>query len=252
VTPPDATATATAGPRTAQAGPADAHLDLLVGGMTCAACAARIEKRLNKLDGVVASVNFATETAVVSYDPALAGPDQVIGTVAALGYTAAVPLPDAEDEEGGESAALRNYRKRLFVAAPLTIPVIVLGMRHGFDLHHLGHMEHEHVMGPNGQLLEKAPGVSRVRLVELGLTTPVVLWAGLPFHRVAWLNLRHRAATMDTLVSLGTLSAFLWSVWAVLAGREEVYLEVAAAVTTFLLAGRWAEARSRRRGTRKL
>jgi len=231
MTPPDATATAS------REATAAANVTLLVGGMTCAACAARIEKRLNKLDGVVASVNFATETAVVDYDPARTDPDALVGTVSALGYTAAVPLPDVEIEDEGESAALRNYRKRLFVSLPLTIPVIVLGMRHGFDVQHMGHMEHAHLHGPNGEELGVEPGISRLRLVELALTSPVVLWAGLPFHRVAWLNLKHRAATMDTLVSLGTLSAFLWSVWAVLAGREEVYLEVAAAVTTFLLAG---------------
>jgi Cu+-exporting ATPase len=242
LTPSDATATAT------RVTPG-ASINLAVGGMTCAACAARIEKKLNKLDGVVASVNFATESAVVDYDPAATSPDSLISTVTALGYTAAVPLPDAEDEDEGESAALRNYRKRLFVSLPLTIPVMILGMRHGFDLHHIGHMEHvpaTHMHGPNGEELGATHTVERLRLVELALTAPVVLWAGLPFHRVAWLNLRHRAATMDTLVSLGTLSAFLWSVWAVLAGRQEIYLEVAAAVTTFLLAGRWAEARSRR------
>jgi Cu+-exporting ATPase len=247
VTPPDATATAS---RVAPGSTSAANVTLAVGGMTCAACAARIEKRLNKLDGVVASVNFATETAVVDYDPAQATPETLVGTVSALGYTAAVPLPDVEVDDEGESAALRNYRKRLFVSLPLTIPVLVLGMRHGFDLQHIGHMEHVpqmHMHGPNGEELAPVRTVERLRLVELGLTAPVVLWAGLPFHRVAWLNLRHRTATMDTLVSLGTLSAFLWSVWAVLAGRQEIYLEVAAAVTTFLLAGRWAEARSRRR-----
>ncbi len=142
MTPPDGAATATSSAPTVRAGAAEAvHLDLLVGGMTCAACAARIEKRLNKMDGVVASVNFATETAAVDYDPACTNAETMIGTVTALGYTAAVPTPDADEEDAGESAALRNYRKRLLVSLPLTIPVMFLGMRHGFDFGHIGHME---------------------------------------------------------------------------------------------------------------
>ena len=248
--PVDVTATSAVGAEAPTA--AAAHVDLAVGGMTCAACASRIEKRLNKLEGVTAAVNFATETAAVDYDPARIAPEAVIATVEGLGYSAAVPDPGVEVDEREESAALRNYRRRFLLAAPLTIPVVALGMRHGFDIHHIGHMEHlpAHMHGPNGEELPGMGGARRIsttRAVELGLTAPVVLWAGLPFHRVAWMNLRHRTATMDTLVSLGTLSAFLWSVWAVLAGREEIYLEVAAAVTTFLLLGRWLEARSRRR-----
>jgi Cu+-exporting ATPase len=212
------------------------QVDLLVGGMTCAACAARIEKRLNALDGVLASVNFATATANVTFDPNSCTPQDLIARVEKTGYTAAVAAADALAEEPDEGGAQRRLGLRLLLAVPLSLAVVVIGMRHGIDLRHPGRMSGG--MDSTDRTL---------RWVSLVLTAPVVFVSGYPFHRAAWVNLRHRAATMDTLVSMGTLSAFAWSTGAVISGREDVYFEAAAAVTTFLLIGRWAEARSRRR-----
>jgi Cu+-exporting ATPase len=177
--------------------------------MTCASCARRVEKRLNELDGVTATVNFATEKASVAYDDAVA-PARLIAAVEAAGYAAT--LPAARDE----------LRTRLIVAAPLSFVVLVLAML-------------------------PALRFAGWEWVSLALATPVVLWAGLPFHRAAWANLRHGAATMDTLISLGTLAAYLWSVYALCFGAAGMYLETAGIVTTFLLAGRWLEARAKRR-----
>ncbi len=220
-----------------------AQVDLLVGGMTCAACAARIEKRLNALDGVLATVNFATATASVSFDPSACTPEDLIARVEKTGYTAAIAAADVLSDEVDDGGAQRSLGLRLLLAIPLTIAVVVIGMRHGIDLRHPGRMSGS-MSGMSGGIT----GTEEVlRWVSLFLTAPVVFVAGWPFHRAAFLNLRHRAATMDTLVSMGTLSAFAWSAVAVIAGRSEVYFEVAAAVTTFLLLGRWAEARSRRR-----
>src|SRR4051794_16807948 len=190
--------------------------ELLIGGMTCASCAARIEKKLNRLDGVTATVNYATEKARVSYADGVT-PDDLIATVEKTGYTATLPQPEPAAEAG------TGLRTRLILSAVLSVPVLAMGMV------------------PTLQF----PGWQWLSLV---LATPVVLWGGLPFHRAAWTNLRHGAATMDTLVSLGTLAAFGWSlVTLVLGTGAELYVEAAAVVTTFLLAGRWLEARAKRR-----
>lgn len=223
------------------------EVDLVIGGMTCASCAARIEKKLNKLPGVTASVNFATEKARVSFPPTVA-PEDLVATVEATGYTATLPAPP-ETATNGASAAddpraqeARRWRQRLQVSAGLTVPVLLLAMVPAFQF-------------DNWQWL------------SLTLASPVVVWGALPFHRAAWTNLRHGAATMDTLISVGVGAAYLWSLYALFftgAGRTgmrmpfelvpsrstgaaaNLYLEVAAAVTTFILAGRYFEARAKR------
>ncbi len=190
------------------------RIELSIGGMTCASCAARIERKLNRLDGVTATVNFATERAAVTFPPGL-DPARLVATVEATGYTAR--LPDSAAEQ-------RNDRlgTRLLVALVLAVPVLVLAMVPALHFPHW-------------------PWLSAL------LTAPVVLWSGWRFHAAAWQNLRHRAATMDTLISVGTLAAFGWSLVASFAGTIPVYFEVAAAVTVFVLAGRYAEARAKRR-----
>ena len=216
------------------------RLELAVDGMTCASCAARIERKLNKLDGVSASVNYATEKATVEFDPALVTPDVLLDTVETVGYRAR--LPEAAPAAAPEHDPTDVLRLRLLAAAVLTLPVLLLGMIPALQF-------------TNWQWL------------AWQLSTPVVLWAGWPFHRATWQNLRHGAATMDTLISVGTLAAWGWSVFALFfldAGRpgmrmmfelvpsrggsgEQIYFEVAAAVVTFLLAGRYFEARAKRR-----
>ncbi|WP_277751663.1 heavy metal translocating P-type ATPase [Prescottella subtropica] len=217
--------------------------ELAIGGMTCASCAARIEKKLNKLDGVTATVNYATEKAKVAFDTAVST-DELISVVEAAGYTATLPTPpaaepgDAEDPRDRELAALRT---RLIVSAVLSVPVIAMAMIPALQF-------------TNWQWL------------SLALAAPVIVWAGLPFHRAAWTNLRHGAATMDTLISLGTSAAFAWSLYALFFGTAgqpgmkhafeltvsrgdgaaNIYLEVAAGVVTFVLAGRYFEAKSKR------
>ncbi len=213
------------------------QIELAIGGMTCASCAMRIEKKLNKLDGVVATVNYATEKATVSY-PETVTPQDLVSTVEATGYTAALPAAKAETAEEPSDP----LRTRLIVAIVLSVPVIVLAMVPALQF-------------PNWQWL------------SLTLAAPVVVYGGLPFHKAAWANLRHGAATMDTLISLGTLAAFGWSLWALFFGTAGVtgmkhpfslaiersdgagnlYLEVAAGVTMFILAGRYFESRSKRR-----
>src|SRR4051794_9338443 len=191
--------------------------ELLIGGMTCASCAARIEKKLNRLDGVTATVNYATEKASVRYSGGVT-PDDLIATVEKTGYTAALPQPEPQETDGSGS-----LRTRLIVSAALSVPVVLLGM-------------------------VPALQVTGWQWISLVLTAPVIAWGGLPFHRATWTNLRHGAATMDTLVSLGTLAAFGWSLISLLFSTgAELYFEAAAVVTTFLLAGRWLEARARRR-----
>ncbi|MGH2685763.1 MAG: heavy metal translocating P-type ATPase, partial [Actinomycetota bacterium] len=214
--------------------------------MTCASCAARIEKKLNRLDGVSASVNYATETAVVEAQAEI-DPASLVAVVEATGYTAALP-PSPEERERTErtepietdpAAALRT---RLAVSAVLAVPVVAIAMISPLQFDHW-------------------------QWLSLTLAAPVVVWGGLPFHRAAWLNLRHGAATMDTLISVGTLAAFGWSLYALFlgeagepemrmpfdltvergAGTHEIYLEVAAGVTVFILAGRYFEARAKRR-----
>ncbi|MFJ2087913.1 heavy metal translocating P-type ATPase [Streptomyces sp. NPDC087901] len=262
--------------------------EFAIGGMTCASCAARVEKKLNRMDGVTATVNYATEKARVAFGPGT-GLADLIATVEKTGYTAQpvhrpeptppartpapaaqdtgsvapAPAPDAEagteDDEGtatgtgtsptpGPAAddaptpALAALRQRLIVSAVLAAPVVALAMIPALQF-------------DNWQWL------------SLTLAAPVVVWGGLPFHRATWTNLRHGAATMDTLVSVGTLAAFGWSLWALFLGdagmpgmrhgfdftvsRTEgastIYLEVAAGVVTFILLGRYLEARSKRK-----
>jgi len=192
-----------------------------VTGMTCASCAARIEKKLGKVDGVSASVNYATNKALVLAPAGMAVAD-LIKTVESAGYGASVPVPDAPAPP--DPAEL--LRRRVTVSAILAVPVILLGMIPALHF----------------------PGWQWVSLV---LATPVVAWAGWPFHRSAWVNLRHGATTMDTLVSLGTIAAYLQSVYALVwgsAGRmgAEVYFEAAVGIVTFILLGRYFEARARR------
>jgi Cu+-exporting ATPase len=194
------------------------RVELEIGGMTCASCAARVEKKLNKLEGVEASVNYATELASVSFDPEQHPVGELLRTVAAAGYTAALPTDDvaAEDTVG-------PLRRRLLVAAALTLPLVLLA-----------------VIPP----LQ----VDGWEWLALALSTPIVLWAGLPFHRAALQNARHLTATMDTLISIGTLAAWGWSAVVQVAGLDQdVYFEVAGVTTTLVLLGRYIEARARRR-----
>jgi len=185
---------------------------LSVGGMTCSSCAARIEKRLNRIDGVHASVNFATEQAAITY-PDSVTTDELVAAVEATGYSASVDKADAPTETA--------YLPRLLVSLALTIPVLALSMIPALQF-------------PTWPLW------------ALALTTPVVLWGAWPLHHAAWTNLRHGAATMDTLVSLGVLTSYLWSAWMLSTGSEHLYLEVAATVTTLILAGKFFETRAKR------
>ena len=197
--------------------------DLELRGMTCASCAAHIERGLNSLDGVHATVNFAVERAHVEHDPGVSTAD-LIEAVEATGYQAAVlggPDEQLPDDVAGDS----ELRTRLVVSAVLAVPVIALSMVMAWQF-------------PGWQWL------------ALGLTTPIVAWGGYPFHRAAVISARHGASTMDTLVSIGTLAAYLWSAVSVVGdgahAHGHLYFEVAAAVTVFLLAGRYAEARAKR------
>ena len=214
------------------------RLELPIEGMTCASCAARIERKLNKLDGVTASVNYATEKAAVEYDPAQVSPESLVEAVEQVGYSAHLPEASGETTEIDPTASLR---RRLIFAAALSLPVLLMGMISALQFTYW-------------------------QWLALQLATPVVLWAGWPFHVAAWKNLRHGAATMDTLISLGTLAAWGWSVVALFfldagttgmkmpfelvpsrtAGTDQIYLEVASVVITFLLAGRYFEARAKR------
>ena len=197
---------------------APSRIELDVGGMTCASCAARVERELNKLGGVSASVNYATEVASVAYDPRAVHPPDLVRAVEEAGYTAALP-----DEVGAKIDVSRALQTRMLVSSALTVPLLLLAMVPPLQF--------------NGW-----------EWVAFALATPIVLWAGLPFHRAAVLNARHLTATMDTLVSLGTLAAWGWSVVVLLAGLDaDVYFEVAGVITTLILAGRFLEARARRR-----
>ncbi|WP_263283256.1 heavy metal translocating P-type ATPase [Nocardioides rotundus] len=217
--------------------PAELDTELAITGMTCASCAHRIERKLNKMDGVTASVNYATEKASVHHAAGVSTAD-LLAVVEAAGYTAALPEDGRDDGE----AELASLRRRLLVSAALSVPVIAMAMVPALQF----------------------PGWQWVSLV---LATPVVLWAAWPFHRAAWTNLRHAATTMDTLVSVGVLAAFAWSLVALVVGSAgeigmvhgfdlrparsdglgNIYLEAATGVTTFLLAGRYFEKRSKRR-----
>ncbi|MFF5035592.1 heavy metal translocating P-type ATPase [Nocardia salmonicida] len=221
------------------------RIELSIGGMTCASCANRIEKKLNKLDGVTATVNYATEKARVEYSGDLT-PENLVATVEEAGYTAALPVSkidkgaaSAPATEGDDPTA--SLRQRLLISLVLTVPVIAMAMIPVLQF-------------TNWQWL------------SLTLAAPVVIWGALPFHRAAWTNLRHATATMDTLISIGTLAALGWSLYALFwgtagmpgmthpfqltiardGGAGNIYLEVAAGVTTFILAGRYFEARSKR------
>ncbi len=219
------------------------QVELSIEGMTCASCVVRIEGRLNALEGVSATVNYATEKARVEYDAQTVAPEQLIGAVASAGYGATLPSHDPagsriEQPEPDPTAALR---RRLLLAAPPALVAVVLSMVPALQF-------------DNWQWL------------VLNLTAPVILWGGWPFHRAAWANLKHATATMDTLISLGTLTALGWSLYALFigdagmtgmtmdfelipqaSGEEHIFLEVGAVVTTFLLAGRYFEARAKRR-----
>ncbi|GAA2617168.1 heavy metal translocating P-type ATPase [Actinomadura fulvescens] len=221
-------------------GPAAGQIELAIGGMTCASCAARIEKRLNKIEGVTATVNYATEKAKVEF-PAGVSPDELIASVEKAGYTAELPAPP-KTENAEDADELRPLRQRLITSVVLSIPIIAMAMIPALQF-------------DNWQWL------------SLTLAAPVVVYAGWPFHRAALTNLRHGAATMDTLVSVGTLAAFGWSLWALFFGTAgepgmrhgfefsmtrsdgsmNIYFEAAAGVIAFILAGRYFEARSKRR-----
>ena len=220
------------------------HLELPIEGMTCASCANRVERKLNKLDGVTATVNYATEKARVQFDSGTVAAEDLVGAVEAAGYAAALPsTPGAADERvDAEQDAIALLGRRVLLAALLSLPALVLAMVPALQF-------------------------DNFQWLSLNLVTPVVLWAAWPFHKAAWANLRHGAATMDTLVSLGTLAAWLWSLYALFigdagmndmrmafevipkpgAGADQIYLETAGVVTTFLLAGRYFEARAKRR-----
>ncbi|AJT64466.1 Cation-transporting P-type ATPase A [Streptomyces lydicus] len=224
------------------------RVELEIGGMTCASCAARIEKKLNRMEGVTATVNYATEKAQVAVaEGSGIGTAELIATVVKTGYTAAVPEPPAPapDDRGGRAAEgdpLAALRHRLLTSLALSLPVVLMAMVPALQF-------------TNWQWL------------SLTLAAPVVAYAAWPFHKAAWTNLRHGAATMDTLISMGTLAAFGWSLWALFFGTAgmpgmthpfeltiartdgsgSIYLEAAAGVTTFILAGRYFEARSKRK-----
>jgi Cu+-exporting ATPase len=194
------------------------RIELEIGGMTCASCAARVEKKLNKLEGVHANVNYATELASVNYDPQQVALSELVDTVKAAGYSAALP-----DDSTGQTDLVLPLRRRLQVSLALTIPLVLLAMVPPFQF-------------------------DGWEWVALALAAPIVLWAGLPFHRAALLNARHFAATMDTLISIGTLAAWGWSAVVLVAGLDaDVYFEVAGVITTLILLGRFLEARARRR-----
>ncbi|MFC7358804.1 heavy metal translocating P-type ATPase [Nocardioides astragali] len=226
--------------------PAAGSIELAITGMTCASCANRIERKLNKLDGVTATVNYATEKAKVTFDPDVA-PETLVSAVEQAGYGASLPQPERitgenDGDAGAETDPVRALRQRLLVSAVLTVPVIAMAMVPALQF-------------TNWQWL------------SLTLAAPVVVWGAWPFHRAAWTNLRHGTSTMDTLISLGTLAALGWSLYALFWGTAgipgmthpfeltiersdgagNIYLEAASGVTTFILAGRYFEQRSKRR-----
>ncbi|RDG33494.1 heavy metal translocating P-type ATPase [Streptomyces corynorhini] len=273
------TRTSGAAPGQGAAGAADtatAEVELIIGGMTCASCAARVEKKLNRMDGVAATVNYATEKAKVSYRGEDVAVQDLIATVEATGYTATEPAPvhpvpahpapvhpvpargatdsaphDTQDPGEARDEArdreLKTLRERLLTAVVLAVPVVAMAMIPALQF-------------DNWQWL------------SLTLAAPVVVYAGWPFHRAAWTNARHGAATMDTLISVGTWAAFLWSLWALFFGTAgmhgmrhpfeltisrgdasgNIYLEAAAGVTAFILAGRYFEVRAKRRAATAL
>src|SRR4051812_15918976 len=226
------------------AAPTTQRVELPITGMTCASCANRVERKLNDLDGVAATVNYATEKARVEFDPGTVAPEQLVEAVAAVGYQAALPTRAPADghDAPAEQDETAPLRRRLILAAVLSVPALLLAMIPALQF-------------------------DNFQWLSLNLVTPVVLWAAWPFHKAAWANLKHGAATMDTLVSVGTLAAWLWSLYALFLGdagmndmrmtfdvipnpgegADQIYLETAGIVTTFLLAGRYFEAKARRR-----
>jgi len=217
-------------------------VELTIGGMTCASCAARVESRLNKLDGVLATVNYVTERARVTA-PLDVSTQDLVAAVEATGYTATLPVPpgrDVELQDQPRDAPTQALRQRLIVSAVLALPVLVVSMVRPLQFEDW-------------------------QWAALALASPVVVWGALPFHRAAWTNARHGVATMDTLISIGVSAAYLWSLWALFVGdaglpgatmevsllprqgvgENEIYLEVASAVTVFVLAGRYMEARAK-------
>ena len=220
------------------------QIEVAIGGMTCASCANRVERKLNKLDGVTATVNYATEKAKISA-PGGISTDELVAAIESAGYTATLPGPAAPEEseaDGAEDRALRTLRQRLIVSAVLSLPVVALAMIPALQFTYW-------------------------QWLSLTLVAPVWVWAGAPFHRATWTNLKHGAATMDTLISMGTTAAMAWSIYALFFGTAgtpgmvhpfelsvaptdgagNVYLEVVGGVITFILAGRYFEARSKRR-----
>ncbi len=221
--------------------PASQEIELILGGMTCASCANRIEKKLNKLDGVEATVNYATEKARV-YVPQNFDTEQLVQAVADAGYTATLPAPpESEASDDPRDVELQSLRQRLIISTLLTVPVIAMAMIPALQFTYW-------------------------QWISLTLAAPVVVWGGWPFHKAAWQNLKHGTATMDTLVSIGTIAAFLWSLYALLFGTDgepgmthgfdfsiapsdglnNIYLEAAAGVTMFILLGRYFEKKSKR------
>ena len=208
--------------------------------MTCASCAARVEKRLNRLDGVEATVNYATERATVTYAPASVTPDDLVAAVEQAGYGAVLPSASRRTAEHAHDP-VADLRRRLIFAAVASVPLVALGMIPALQF-------------------------DNWQWISLQLATPVLFWAAWPFHRAAWTNLRHGTATMDTLISIGTIAAWTWSVVSLLflgagdpglrhtlslvpergAHAGNVYFEAVGVVVTFLLAGRWFEARAKR------
>ncbi|NUP83473.1 MAG: heavy metal translocating P-type ATPase, partial [Nonomuraea sp.] len=216
-------------------------VELTIGGMTCASCANRIERKLNKLEGVTATVNYATEKAKVTFPEGL-DPQALISEVEKAGYSAALPVAKEKEAAAEPADELRPLRDRLITAVTLSVPVIAMAMIPALQF-------------------------TNWQWMSLVLAAPVVVYAGWPFHKAAWTNLRHGAATMDTLISIGTLAALGWSLWALFLGTAgtpgmthpfeltiertdgsgNIYLEAAAGVTAFILAGRYFESRSKRR-----
>ena len=232
-------------------------VELAISGMTCASCANRIERKLNKVEGVTATVNYATSKAKVSYPDAV-DPEALVAVIKATGYSAELPAAEHDEDpqaHGGAQGGAHDHgdddvdslRQRLFISLALTIPVVLMAMIPPLQFDYW-------------------------QWLSLTLASPVVVWGAWPFHRATWINLRHGAATMDTLISVGVGAAYLWSLWALFfggagmpgmtmhftllpsqeSGSSEIYLEVASAVTVFILAGRYFEAKAKVRSSAAL